>query len=54
MSGNFWTALSERSGDGAFERTKRILLLKIFRACESGVALRLPPQSKIYPFCGTP
>jgi hypothetical protein len=34
------------SGDGAFERTGNKLDTKDFRACESGVALRLPPQSK--------
>src|SRR5487761_2381340 len=35
-----------RSGDGAFERTRTKLAAKDFRAGESGVALRLPPQSK--------
>ena len=34
------------SGDGAFERTGNHLDAKDYRACESGVALRLPPQSK--------
>ena len=34
------------SGDGAFGRTDNICEAKNFRACESGVALRLPPQSK--------
>ena len=32
-----WTALAERSGDSAFGSVM---------AAESGVALRLPPQSK--------
>lgn len=35
----------ERSGDGAFGRTGNKLVAKGFRACESGVALRLPPHS---------
>jgi len=34
------------SGDGAFERTSALFVELDFRACESGVALRLPPQSK--------
>jgi hypothetical protein len=34
------------SGDGAFGRTRNIRDAKDFRACESGVAQRLPPQSK--------
>ena len=34
------------SGDGAFGRTRNIRAAKNFRACESGVVLRLPPQSK--------
>jgi hypothetical protein len=34
------------SGDGAFGRTRNKLDTKDFRACKSGVALRLPPQSK--------
>jgi hypothetical protein len=34
------------SGDGAFGRTGTKLAAKDFRVCESGVALRLPPQSK--------
>ena len=34
---NSWTAPAERSGDGAFICN---------RALQSGVALRLPPQSK--------
>jgi len=37
---SFWTAPAKRSGDGAFE----------FRSgFQSGVALRLPPQSKFVP-----
>jgi hypothetical protein len=43
----FWTALAEQSGDSAFERTEALLRLTTFRAGESGVALRFPPQSKI-------
>ena len=43
---SFWTALAERSGDSAF--------CEIYRHCrlefQSGVALRLPPQSKISHF----
>jgi hypothetical protein len=42
-----WTALAERSGDSAFERTEARLDSTTSRPCESGVALRLPPQSKI-------
>jgi len=44
--GRIWTAPAERSGDGAFGRTGNIIHAKDCRACESGVALRLPPQSK--------
>ncbi len=39
-SSAFWTAPAERSGDGAFASAG---------ASESGVALRLPPQSKLRP-----
>jgi hypothetical protein len=39
--GSFWTALAERSGDSAFVRTTSVAGL-----IQSGVALRLPPQSK--------
>jgi hypothetical protein len=42
----FWTAPAERSGDGAFGRKQPLRIREIRRACESGVALRLPPQSK--------
>ena len=41
-----WTAPAERSGDGAFGRTRVVLHLKACRACPNGVTLRLPPQSK--------
>jgi len=47
----FWTAPAERSGDGAFETEWRIRLVQIrsrrHHTLESGVALRLPPQSKL-------
>src|SRR4051794_16846814 len=43
---SLWTAPAERSGDGAFERAGRPRIREGSRACESGVALRLPPQSK--------
>jgi hypothetical protein len=36
------------SGNGAFERTKAWRDAEDLRACESGVALRLPPQSKTH------
>jgi hypothetical protein len=36
------------SGDGAFGRTEDSMNAKDIRACESGVALRLPPQSKTW------
>jgi hypothetical protein len=39
--GSFWTALAERSGDSAFVRTTSVADL-----IQSGVALRLPPQSE--------
>jgi len=39
--GSFWTALAERSGDSAFLRATNTTGL-----IQSGVALRLPPQSK--------
>jgi hypothetical protein len=42
----FWTAPAERSGDGAFARMKIELRADAFPPGESGVALRLPPQSK--------
>jgi hypothetical protein len=45
---------AERSGDGAFEWTRMRLDTKVFRACESGVALRLPPQSKTLAGCYGP
>ena len=44
-----WTAPAERSGDGAFERVKDLPNPDSLRAGESGVALRLPPQSKFGP-----
>jgi hypothetical protein len=34
------------SGDGAFRWTEDLTDAEDFHACESGVALRLPPQSK--------
>ena len=34
------------SGDGAFGRTQRVTNPKMLHSCKSGVALRLPPQSK--------
>ena len=40
-----WTAVAERSGDTAFGRTKISRIQDDPRACESGVALRFPPQS---------
>jgi hypothetical protein len=40
---SFWTALAERSGDSAFDGT--IPAVVFF---QSGVALRLPPQSKMF------
>ena len=43
-----WSALAERSGDSAFERAEDLWNYKTHRAGESGVALRLPPQSKIF------
>jgi hypothetical protein len=36
FSAKIWTAVAKRSGDTAFRTS----------ACESGVALRFPPQSK--------
>jgi hypothetical protein len=45
-SARFWTAPAERSDDGAFERTRSADDSNPRGACESGVALRLPPQSK--------
>ena len=41
-----WTAVARRSRDTAFERAKRVRVKTNCRACESGVALRFPPQSK--------
>jgi hypothetical protein len=46
VSTRFWTAPAERSGDGAFRRKQPLRTREMRRACESGVALRLPPQSK--------
>ena len=40
-----WSAPAERSGDGAIVQAKRQRINKDFRAGQSGVALRLPPQS---------
>jgi hypothetical protein len=40
-----WSAVAERSGDTAFGRTGDFGPIQDFRACESGVALRFPPQS---------
>ena len=42
----FWSAPAERSGDGAFARTRRQRTTNNCRPLESGVALRFPPQSK--------
>jgi hypothetical protein len=44
--GASWTAPAERSGDGAFGRMEMVRISVNRRAGESGVALRLPPQSK--------
>jgi len=41
--GRFWTAPAERERDGAFGRTRRVVILKMFRPYKSGVALRLRP-----------
>jgi hypothetical protein len=41
-----WTAVAERSDDTAFERTTRAGIRDARRACQSGGALRFPPQSK--------
>jgi hypothetical protein len=41
---SFWTAPAERSGDGAFVLGKGANIRKPFS--QSGVALRLPQQSK--------
>jgi len=40
------SARQSGSGDGAFGRTRNKLDAKDFRACKSGVALRLPRKSK--------
>jgi hypothetical protein len=45
FTARFWTAPAERSGDGAFRRAEIVRVTDGFGACESGVALRLPPQS---------
>ena len=44
--GGSWSALAERSGDSAFGRTEGSRVENNFSAGESGVELRLPPQSK--------
>jgi hypothetical protein len=44
-----WTAVAKRSGDTAFGRTSGVRTNYIFRAYESGVALRFPPHSKMRP-----
>src|SRR5580704_5360549 len=49
-----WTASAERSGDGAFARTRQERIKEISRPHESGVALRLPLQSKIAYFAAVP
>ena len=46
LPGVSWTAVAERSGDTAFGRMEESRGKNIFRAGESGVALRFPPQSK--------
>jgi hypothetical protein len=43
-----WTAPAERSVDGAFERTRSVEISNPRSADKSGVALRLPPQSKCW------
>ena len=45
----FWTAPAERSGDGAFGRMNGIRIRENHRAHEGGVALHLPPHSKMPP-----
>ena len=45
--GQSWTAVAERGGDTAVGRTENSRIEKHLRAHESGVALRLPPQSKM-------
>ena len=42
----FWTAVAERSSDTAFGRKTITVGSCDARPCESGVALRFPPQSK--------
>ena len=46
----FGTAPTERSGDGAFAWSEGFETGKCLRTCESGVALRLPPQYKMARF----
>ena len=43
-----WTAPAERSDDGAFPSRGAVAACVLFRSAgyQSGVALRLPPQSK--------
>jgi hypothetical protein len=41
-----WTAPAERSGDGAFANAAGVRVMKALGVRKSGVALRLPPQSK--------
>jgi hypothetical protein len=39
------SAVAERSGDTVFGRAGDFRAVQDFRACQSGVALRFPPQS---------
>jgi len=40
-----WSAPAKQHDDGAFERLMTLGTSHPLRACESGVALRFPPQS---------
>jgi len=42
-----WSAPAKQHDDGAFERLMTLGTSHPLRACESGVALRFPPQSKM-------
>ena len=46
--GRFWSAPAERERRRRFRVDGKLTDAKGFRACESGVALRLPPQSKTW------
>jgi hypothetical protein len=43
----FWSAPAERSGDGAFGRAGIVRATEFVERSKSGVALRLPPHSKM-------